>query len=291
MSVRKGILLAGGSGTRLAPTTLAISKQLMPIYDKPMVYYPLCTLMEAGIRDILIITTPKDQPAFTALLQDGAQWGLSLSYATQARPEGIAQALLIGRHFLAGSPVALILGDNLFYGDAMATSLRAATQRVHGATVFGYRVADPQRYGVLALDEQGRITAIVEKPSEPPSSFAVTGLYFYDHQAPSLAQELRPSSRGELEITDLNQAYLHAGQLFLERLGRGVAWLDAGTHNALLDAALFIRVVEERQGLKIACPEETAWRQGFIDQIQMAQQAHALRNSSYGRYLESLLEQ
>ena len=252
MSVRKGILLAGGSGTRLAPTTLAISKQLMPIYDKPMVYYPLCTLMEAGIRDILIITTPKDQPAFMALLQDGAQWGLSLSYAAQARPEGIAQALLIGRHFLAGSPVALILGDNLFYGDAMAASLRVAAQRIQGATVFGYRVADPQRYGVLALDEQGRITAIVEKPSEPPSSFAVTGLYFYDHQAPSLAQELRPSARGELEITDLNQAYLHAGQLFLERLGRGVAWLDAGTHNALLDAALFIRVVEERQGLKIA---------------------------------------
>ena len=290
MSVRKGILLAGGSGTRLAPTTLAISKQLMPIYDKPMVYYPLCTLMEAGIRDILIITTPKDQPAFMALLQDGAQWGLALSYAAQARPEGIAQALLIGRHFLAGSPVALILGDNLFYGDAMAASLRAAAQRIHGATVFGYRVADPQRYGVLALDEQGRITAIVEKPSEPPSSFAVTGLYFYDHQAPSLAQELRPSARGELEITDLNQAYLHAGQLFLERLGRGVAWLDAGTHNALLDAALFIRVVEERQGLKIACPEETAWRQGFIDQLQLAQQAHALRNSSYGRYLASLME-
>jgi glucose-1-phosphate thymidylyltransferase len=262
----------------------------MPIYDKPMVYYPLCTLMEAGIRDILIITTPKDQPAFMALLQDGAQWGLSLSYAAQARPEGIAQALLIGRHFLAGSPVALILGDNLFYGDAMAASLRVAAQWIQGATVFGYRVADPQRYGVLALDEQGRITAIVEKPSEPPSSFAVTGLYFYDHQAPSLAQELRPSARGELEITDLNQAYLHAGQLFLERLGRGVAWLDAGTHNALLDAALFIRVVEERQGLKIACPEETAWRQGFIDQLQLAQQAHALRNSSYGRYLASLME-
>jgi glucose-1-phosphate thymidylyltransferase len=286
----KGILLAGGSGSRLAPTTWAISKQLMPIYDKPMVYYPLCTLMEAGIREILVITTPKDQPAFSSLLRDGSQWGLSLTYAVQERPEGIAQALLIGQRFLAGKPVALILGDNLFYGDAMAASLGAATKRTQGATVFGYQVADPQRYGVLALDEQGHIADIVEKPREPPSNYAVTGLYFYDHQAPSLARELKPSARGELEITDLNQAYLRAGQLFLERLGRGVAWLDAGTHNALLDAALFIRVVEERQGLKIACPEETAYRQGFIDKLQLAEQAHALRNSSYGRYLAGLLE-
>ena len=290
MSMYKGILLAGGSGSRLAPTTWAISKQLMPIYDKPMVYYPLCTLMEAGIREILVITTPKDQPAFSSLLQDGSQWGLSLTYAVQERPEGIAQALLIGQRFLAGKPVALILGDNLFYGDAMAASLGAATERTQGATVFGYQVADPQRYGVLALDEQGHIADIVEKPREPPSNYAVTGLYFYDHQAPSLARELKPSARGELEITDLNQAYLRAGQLFLERLGRGVAWLDAGTHNALLDAALFIRVVEERQGLKIACPEETAYRQGFIDKLQLAEQAHALRNSSYGRYLAGLLE-
>jgi glucose-1-phosphate thymidylyltransferase len=286
----KGILLAGGSGSRLAPTTWAISKQLMPIYDKPMVYYPLCTLMEAGIREILVITTPKDQPAFSSLLRDGSQWGLSLTYAVQERPEGIAQALLIGQRFLAGKPVALILGDNLFYGDAMAASLGAAIKRTQGATVFGYQVADPQRYGVLALDEQGHIADIVEKPREPPSNYAVTGLYFYDHQAPSLARELKPSARGELEITDLNQAYLRAGQLFLERLGRGVAWLDAGTHNALLDAALFIRVVEERQGLKIACPEETAYRQGFIDKLQLAEQAHALRNSSYGRYLAGLLE-
>lgn len=290
MRMHKGILLAGGSGSRLAPITSAISKQLMPIYDKPMVYYPLCTLMEAGIRDILVITTPKDQPAFTTLLQDGSQWGLALSYAIQERPEGIAQAVLIARHFLGGSPVALILGDNVFYGDAMATSLAAAAQRTQGATVFGYQVADPQRYGVLAFDECGRITDIVEKPQLPPSNYAVTGLYFYDQYAPLLAQELRPSARGELEITDLNLAYLRRGQLFLERLERGIAWLDAGTHNALLDAALFIRVVEERQGLKIACPEETAYRQGFIDKSQLAEQAHALRHSSYGRYLARLLE-
>jgi glucose-1-phosphate thymidylyltransferase len=286
---RVGILLAGGAGTRLHPVTRAVSKQLLPVYDKPLVYHPLCTLMSAGIREILIITTPHDAPRFRDLLGDGSQWGLQLAYATQPRPEGIAQALLIGEAFIAGRPVALVLGDNFFFGQGLDAALARATARADGATIFACQVEDPARYGVLTRDAQGRVTDIVEKPARPPSPWAVTGLYFYDALAPALARSLRPSARGELEVTDLNRAYLARGALEVEYLERGIAWLDAGTHDALLDAAQFVQTIERRQGLKIACPEEHAWRAGWISDAQLAALARELGEGSYARYLQRLL--
>lgn len=286
---RKGIVLAGGSGTRLYPLTRSVSKQLMPVYDKPLIYYPLSTLMLAGIREILLITTPEDQGQFMQLLGDGGQWGLSFSYAVQPRPEGIAQALLIGADFIDDTPIALILGDNLFYGHGLASYLQTIAARTEGASIFGYFVRNPQRYGVVNFTADGRVLALEEKPAVPRSNYAVTGLYFYDRQAVKLASRLRPSARGELEITDLNRAYLEQGQLAVEILGRGTAWLDTGTHNALLDAANFIRVVEERQGLKVACLEEIAYRMGYIDADQLAALAAPLRKNDYGLYLEELL--
>lgn len=288
---RKGLLLAGGAGTRLYPATLAMSKQLLPIYDKPMVYYPLSVLMLAGIRDILVITTPQDMPRFRQLLGDGQQWGLQLRYAIQPQPEGLAQALLIGREFLAGNPCCLILGDNLFWGHDLPPLLRKADQTEHGATIFAYHVHDPSQYGVVAFDASGRPVDITEKPVNPRSPYAVTGLYFYDEHACELAGQLRPSARGELEITDLNRLYLAQGQLHVQRLGRGMAWLDAGTHEGLLDAASFIASLEKRQGLKVACLEEIAWRAGWISTDDLLRQAHAQRQSSYGQYLHRLLEQ
>jgi glucose-1-phosphate thymidylyltransferase len=287
---RRGIILAGGTGSRLHPVTLAVSKQLMPIYDKPMIYYPLSTLMLAGIRDYLIITTPRDQEAFRALLGDGSRWGINLSYAEQPRPEGIAQAFLIGAQFLAGATAALILGDNIFYGDSLSTTLQEVAQRTDGATVFGYYVSDPERYGVARFDAAGRVVELVEKPREPPSNYAITGIYFYDEQVVDIARSIRPSARGELEITDVNNAYLHRGRLTLEKIGRGTAWLDTGTHHTLLDAANFVRVIEERQGLKIACVEEVAFRMGFIDGAQLERLAGALRNG-YGSYLMRILHE
>jgi glucose-1-phosphate thymidylyltransferase len=287
----KGIVLAGGSGTRLQPVTRATSKQLLPIYDKPMIYYPLSTVMLAGVRDILIITTPHEQEAFRRLLGDGSEFGVRLEYRAQARPEGIAQSFLIGREFLADARVVLALGDNVFYGHGFADDLRRAAGRARGATVFGYQVRDPERYGVVEFDDAGRAIGLEEKPTQPRSSYAVTGLYFYDARVVDIAAGLTPSPRGELEITDVNLAYLRTGELHVERLGRGIAWLDTGTHEALLQAANFIHAIEERQGLKVACIEEIAFRLGYITASDVERRAEALSNTPYGDYLRRVLEQ
>jgi glucose-1-phosphate thymidylyltransferase len=287
----KGILLAGGSGTRLYPLTLGVSKQLMPVYDKPMIYYPLSTLMLAGIREILVITTPHDQESFRRLLGDGRHLGVSIEYASQAQPEGIAQAFVIGRQFVGSSGVALALGDNIFYGHGFPESLTRAARRTRGATIFAYRVRDPQRYGVVELDAEGRATGLEEKPSRPRSPYAVTGLYFYDNDVLDIAAGLRPSSRGELEITEVNLAYLRAGSLRVEKLGRGIAWLDTGTHEALLQASHFIQVIEERQGLKVACVEEIAYTMGYISTTDVARLAHGMQGNGYGRYLLQVIQE
>jgi glucose-1-phosphate thymidylyltransferase len=282
---RKGIILAGGAGTRLHPITLSQSKQLLPVYDKPMIYYPLATLMAAGIREYLIITTPRDQTAFLDLLGNGEKWGISLKYAIQPEPNGIAQALIIAEEFIDGAPSALILGDNIFYGANLSELLQRASARTDGATVFGYYVQDPERYGVVQFGADGKVVDLLEKPVAPPSNYAVTGIYFYDHRASEMTRKIKPSLRGELEITDLNRAYLQEGGLNVERLGRGTAWLDTGTHNSLLDAGVFVRIIEERQGLKVACVEEVAWRMGFIDAEQLKSLAKPLLKSGYGEYL------
>ena len=287
--MRRGIVLAGGSGTRLYPLTKGVSKQLMPVFDKPMIYFPLSTLMLAGIRDILIITTPQDQAAFQNLLGDGSDWGISLTYAVQPHPGGLAQAYHIGADFVGDDPSALVLGDNIFYGHGFVDMLKNADARKDGATVFGYYVDEPSAFGVVEFDAEGRALTIEEKPANPKSNYAVTGLYFYDGDAVRLARDLKPSPRGELEITDLNMLYLEAGKLDVEIMGRGYAWLDTGTHASLLDAATYVRIVEERQGLKICCPEEIAWRQGFIDSEQLERVAAPLRKSGYGEYLLGLL--
>ncbi len=288
---RCGLILAGGSGSRLYPLTQVISKQLLPIYDKPMIYYPLSTLMMAGINEILLITTPHEQALFKQLLGDGSQWGLQLEYAVQEKPEGLAQAFQIGREFIAGRPSCLILGDNIYYGGGLRERLLEADKRVSGATVFGYWVRDPERYGVVDFDSDGKVLRLEEKPKNPKSNYAVTGLYFYDHRACDFADSLQPSARGELEITDLNRCYLEAGDLAVERLGRGMAWLDTGTHASLQQAASFIETIENRQGLKVACPEEIAYANGWIDKQQLIQLAEPLRKSGYGEYLLTVAKQ
>jgi glucose-1-phosphate thymidylyltransferase len=287
---RKGIVLAGGSGTRLHPLTQSISKQLLPVYDKPMIYYPLSVLMLAGIREILVITTPRDERAFQDLLGDGGQWGVQLSYATQPTPGGLAQAFVIGRDFVAGDPSCLILGDNIFYGHGLVQQLRAAAARERGATVFGYWVKDPGRYGVAEFDPQGNVISLEEKPRRPKSNYAVTGVYFYDSMVCDLAAALQPSARGELEITDLNNLYRERGELYLEKLGRGIAWLDTGTHESLMQAANFIETIEQRQGLKVCCPEEVAYQKRWIDADRLREVAQSLNKSGYGEYLLGLLE-
>jgi glucose-1-phosphate thymidylyltransferase len=286
----KGIILAGGAGTRLHPITLSISKQLLPVYDKPMIYYPLSTLMMAGIREVLIITTPRDNPLFRQLLGDGSQWGLTIDYAIQDEPGGLAQAFLIGRAFIGGEPCCLVLGDNIFFGQGLSKLLRHAAEKTRGATVFGYWVRDPERYGVAEFDSQGQVISLEEKPSKPKSNYAVTGLYFYDAQVCDLAAALQPSPRNELEITDLNRLYLERGELELVQLGRGMAWLDTGTHDSLMEAAGFVETIEKRQGLKVCCPEEIAWRNHWIDDAALRAMAEPLAKNGYGQYLFELLE-